>query len=209
MVMRILVVLIFFSSFWHTSDTSVPKKSSKTTTKVSKSRNLKETKSSPRIGMVLDAYNGIEVYYNGDIENVIGRNTTPDGYNLGLKYQCVEFVKRYYYYHYKHKMPNTYGHAKQFFNPELPDRKYNSSRGLYQFSNGSMYPPDPGDILVFDGNDENPYGHIGIVTMNKDNVVEMIQQNVGQSTRSSFQLLKRHNKYYLADSNVLGWLRKA
>ncbi len=49
------------------------------------------------VGQQIDSLNGVYVYYNGSIDNVIGRNTTADGYNLGLKYQCVEFVKRYYY----------------------------------------------------------------------------------------------------------------
>ena len=51
-------------------------------------------------GSKLDSLNGVYVYFNGSMRNVSGRNTTPDGYNLGLKYQCVEFVKRYYYKHY-------------------------------------------------------------------------------------------------------------
>ncbi len=47
------------------------------------------------IGQEIDQLNGVQVYYNGGVDTVTGRNTTPDGYNLGLKYQCVEFVKRY------------------------------------------------------------------------------------------------------------------
>ena len=49
------------------------------------------------VGQQIDSLNGVYVYYNGRADNVIGRNTTADGHNLGLKYQCVEFVKRYYY----------------------------------------------------------------------------------------------------------------
>ena len=55
------------------------------------------------------------------MNNVSGRNVTVDGYNLGLKYQCVEFVKRYYYKHYRHKMPNSYGNAKDFFIAQISD----------------------------------------------------------------------------------------
>ncbi|MDW5290896.1 hypothetical protein [Formosa sp. PL04] len=60
--------------------------------------------------------------------HVSGRNTTPDGYNLGLKYQCVEFVKGYYYEHYNHKMPDSYGHAKSFFNSGIKDGKRRNQR---------------------------------------------------------------------------------
>ena len=70
---------------------------------------------SMEIGDKVDSLNGVFVYYNHSVGNVSGRNTTADGYNLGLKYQCVEFVKRYYYENLNHKMPNSYGHAKDFF----------------------------------------------------------------------------------------------
>ena len=67
------------------------------------------------VGDAIDNLNGVAVYHNGPTSNVLGRNTV-DGYNLGLKYQCVEFVKRYYYHHLHHKMPDSWGHAKSFFN---------------------------------------------------------------------------------------------
>lgn len=56
------------------------------------------------VGQQIDSLNGVYVYYNGGVENVTGRNITEDGYNLGLKYQCVEFVKRYYYEYLNHKI---------------------------------------------------------------------------------------------------------
>jgi hypothetical protein len=36
-----------------------------------------------------------------------------------------EFVKRYDYEHLGHKMPDSYGHAKQFFNAALSDGALN------------------------------------------------------------------------------------
>ena len=93
--------------------------------------------SPPQVGEVIDSFNGINVYYNGDQGNVFGRNLAAGNYNLGLKYQCVEFVKRYYYINYGHKMPYTNGHAKELFDETLPDLKLNHKRDLYQFINGS------------------------------------------------------------------------
>lgn len=39
-----------------------------------------------KVGDTLDVHEGVVVYYNGTTGNVTGRNTTSDGYNLGLKY---------------------------------------------------------------------------------------------------------------------------
>jgi ABC-type multidrug transport system fused ATPase/permease subunit len=73
------------------------------------------------VGEQLDELNGVAIYYNDGVNTVQGRNLSQDGYNLGLRYQCVEFVKRYYFERHGHRMPNTYGHAKDFFDPTLSD----------------------------------------------------------------------------------------
>ncbi len=162
----------------------------------------------PGIGSVIDSYNGVNVYYNGEDANVFGRSMTGDNYNLGLKYQCVEFVKRFYYIHYNHKMPYSYGHATDLFNDDLPDRKLNKKRGLYQFKNGSEYRPLPGDILIFRGNYKNPYGHAAIVTLSKDRKLEFIQQNVGMSSREILNVEEIDNRFFIVDPDIKGWMRK-
>ena len=160
------------------------------------------------VGEIIDRFNNIEVYYNGDSKNVFGRNTTYDDYNLGLNYQCVEYVKRYYYYIYNHKMPDSYGHAKNLFDKKLPDTKLNRKRGLYQFKNGSLYRPLPGDIIVFDSNRKNKFGHAGIVTYSKGSECEIIQQNNGAKTREIIGVMEVDQKFFVLDKDVLGWLRK-
>lgn len=159
-------------------------------------------------GEVIDSFNNVPVYYNGeDFTNVSGRNTTADGYNLGLKYQCVEFVKRYYHNHYGHKMPNTYGHAKEFFDPSLPDVAFNYDRGLMQYRNIRYEAPMVGDLLVYDGHGSNPFGHVGIISEVSDSYVEYISQNVGEKTRQRIKLVEFQGIYTIADYDVLGWLR--
>jgi len=159
-------------------------------------------------GEVLDSYNGVPVYYNGEnYTNVSGRNVTSDGYNLGLKYQCVEFVKRYYFINYGHRMPYTYGHAKELFDEALEDRRLNHKRDLYQFKNGSEYRPLPGDIMVFDANHRNPFGHTGIVTVSVGNKVEIIHQNVGEKTRELFIVSEIDGRFFVVDPDVKGWMR--
>ena len=49
------------------------------------------------IGQQIDQLNGIPVYFNGETLHSQGRNKSADGYNYSLKWQCVEFIKRYYY----------------------------------------------------------------------------------------------------------------
>jgi surface antigen len=163
------------------------------------------------IGQIVDSLNGVYVYYNGSIGNVSGRNLTPDGYNLGLKYQCVEFVKRYYYEHLNHKMPNSYGHAKDFFNSSIKDGNLNPGRNLIQYQNPGMAKPEINDILVFKGTVLNPYGHVAIISAVHDNKIGIIQQNAGillSSSRDTLELKFEKNKWTIKNNHIMGWLRK-
>ena len=104
-----------------------------------------------KVGQVLDSLSGVKVYYNGGVDHISGRNVTKDNYNLGLKYQCVEFVKRYYYEHLNHKMPDAYGHAKDFFDSKVKDGQLNSKRNLIQYTNPGKTKPQVGDLVIFSG----------------------------------------------------------
>lgn len=161
-------------------------------------------------GQPVDTLNGVVIYYNGAVNHTAGRNTSPDGYNIGLKWQCVEFVKRYYFEFLHHKMPDSYGHAKDFYNKKIMDGALNSARDLVQFSNGSSSSPLPNDLLVFDGHTFNPYGHVAIVSQVLPDKIQIAQQNPGPtgSSRVWIGLKKDGGKWYVNDDLVLGWLRK-
>lgn len=162
------------------------------------------------VGDKIDSLNGVYVYYNNLVGNVEGRNVTADGYNIGLRYQCVEFVKRYYYEHLDHKMPDSYGHAKDFFNKQLPDGTFNKRRNLMQFSSPSRSKPKVDDLLVFEGTAINKYGHVAIISNVSEGSVEIIQQNPGPwgSSRETFNLTQTSGMWEIEKTETLGWLRK-
>jgi hypothetical protein len=162
----------------------------------------------PKYATIIDTYNGVNVYYNGQNPGNDLRSKTADGYNLGLKYQCVEFVKRYYYKKRNHKMPESYGHAKSYIIPTLKDGALNEQRNLSQYKNGSAFAPKPDDILVFGPSVFNDYGHVAIVIQVEDRTVQIVQQNVGCKTRAKLKIELRDNGYWFDNKRVLGWLRK-
>lgn len=162
------------------------------------------------IGDVIDSHNDIPVYYNGSVSTNLGRNRSNDGYNYGLKYQCVEFIKRYYYDHLKHKMPNTFGNAKDFFDKKVADGERNKERDLIQYQNGSQSKPNVDDIIVFDATEFNPYGHVAIVSHVTEDEIVIVQQNAGRfnNSRAIIPLEQEGKKWKLDNSRILGWLRK-
>ncbi len=159
------------------------------------------------IGKKIDSFNNVWVYYNGNPKNVNGRNLTKDGYNLGLNYQCVEFVKRYYYEYLNHKMPNSYGHAKDFYDRETLDGELNKSRNLIQYNNPSISKPKVNDILVFDKSTFNKFGHVSIVSKVYENSIEVVQQNVFLNSREDYDLILIDGKWKVDSERILCWLR--
>jgi hypothetical protein len=161
-----------------------------------------------RVGRVLDSYKGVPVYDNGLLFfQSHGRNYSADGYYYGQKWQCVEFIKRFYYDAKGHKMPDVMGHARTFFDETVPDGALNPRRGLLQYRNGSPEKPCPDDLLVFA---DTKYGHVGIVTQVGDDYVEIIQQNILGRTRRRFVLVNSNGRFSITEPRrPAGWLRKA
>lgn len=161
------------------------------------------------IGQALDSLNGVKVYYNGGVGHTGKRNISADGYNIGISYQCVEFVKRYYYEYYHHKMPDSYGNAKDFFDSSVKDGALNKARNLLQYTNPSRYKPETGDLVIFDGHGGNPYGHVAIVSSVKAHEIEIIQQNPGPfaPSRVTFDLDSTAKGFVIGHERLLGRLR--
>lgn len=162
------------------------------------------------IGQKVDSLNGVFVYYNGEVGHVLGRELTKDGYNLGLKYQCVEFVKRYYYEELNHKMPNSYGHAKDFFDANVKDGQISKQRNLTQYKNPSNSMPKVNDLVIYSGTVFNKYGHVSIISKVSEKEIEIIQQNPrpNGNSRETFQLISKDGKWQINNDLILGWLRK-
>lgn len=163
-----------------------------------------------RWGIPIDSFNNVTVYYNGSVGTANGRNKTPDGYNLGMKYQCVEFVKRYYYEHLHHKMPDSYGNARDFFDNAVRDGQRNAKRDLTQYTNPSVAKPQVDDLVVLDGTVFNRYGHVAIVCEVSEDTLTIIQQNPGPSAPSRATMAIKHTggRWQIDNTRVLGWLRK-
>jgi len=155
----------------------------------------------------IDSFNGVAVYDNGpDFTAIHGKNYSPDGYYYGCKWQCVEYVKRYYYLKKKHCMPDLFGNARDFFDPAISQGKINYLRGLIQYRNGGDMKPHVEDLLVFT---RAKYGHVAIVTAVESDYIEIIQQNVASGTRQKIKLEMRNGRYYLGNGKEpAAWLRK-
>jgi len=158
------------------------------------------------IGAKLDEYRGVAVYSNGLIYSKShGKHYSEDGYYYGQKWQCVEFVKRFFLQAHHHEMPDVWGHAKDFFDESIEHGRLNTKRGLLQFKNGGNIYPKTGDLLVFTN---GGFGHVAIICRVTTNDVEVIQQNVIGHPRQKFRLTWTPSSFQIGDSyQPAGWLR--
>ena len=130
------------------------------------------------------------------------RHFATDGYCYGKIGQCVEFVKRYYHDHLQHSFPNEWGHAKSFYDPNLPDGAFNADRALYQFKNGNVKQPKLNDIIIFN---KSYYGHVAIVSEVTDNYIVIKQQNCRKPTKR-IALSYVNNRWEIEDSSCVAFL---
>ena len=107
-------------------------------------------------------------------------------------------------------MPDSYGHAKDFFEKTLADGKKSKRRNLTQYSNPSKTKPKVDDLLIFDGTTFNKYGHVAIISKVMETRIEIIQQNPGPTNKSreTFSLENKDGTWEIKSNRALGWLRK-
>ncbi|MFQ3671034.1 MAG: CHAP domain-containing protein [Verrucomicrobiia bacterium] len=146
------------------------------------------------------------VYHNGpDIVTSHGRHFAPCGYYYGQKWQCVEFIKRFYFDALGHAFPDVMGHAKDFFDPSVPHGQINHRRALLQFRNGYGVRPQPDDLLVFT---EGTYGHVAIISHVGSRHIEIVQQNILGQPRAILPLARHGSTWHVGQHHPpAGWLR--
>lgn len=121
----------------------------------------------------LASYKGVSARSNQDYpyDSCDGPST------YGLKYQCVEYVRRFYHLvkgiETRDGMPGRGwdGNADTYF-------KTAGEKGLEALENGGSTPPLPDDIITFEG---GAHGHVAIITAVTDDHIEFIEQNFSPS----------------------------
>ncbi len=153
------------------------------------------------VGVEMGSLGGTPIYFNNGDTGNLGRNYSKDGYDYGLKWQCVEFIRRYYYDALGISF-SARGHAQDYFLDA-------ESHGLTAFVNENTEKPQRNDLFVahYGGT-----GHIAVISEVTDTTVKIAQQNYGMQPLMTYPLLKivKNGKtYWKIDHPMYGWCRKA
>ncbi len=169
-------------------------------------------------GIEIGSLDGVPGYYNGSIvPEDWGRNNI-DGYDTGLKWQCVEYVRRYYYSQYGVKM-GAGRHGGMFSNASVDDGgttfdgliQYTYSKGNSnsKTDDGFSVKPQKGDVFVAGS---GSYGHVAIVAEVSDTNVTIAQQNMageGFTRRITVKQGVNGKWQFVNYENVLALLRRS
>lgn len=155
-----------------------------------------------KFGNSYGVVNGVDAFSNGASGYASNSYNTTQGFNTGMKWQCVEFINRYYLIVYGLSIRISGNNANEYFNTA-------SKRGLKGYSNGSDA-PRIGDIICFSG---GTYGHVGIVIEVGSSYVKIAHQNGGTTNPIGLILSKSGNTISASKLGsaykVQGLLRKA
>ncbi len=148
---------------------------------------------------------GIFAYSNGEKTGgggTCGTNSVS-GYTTGYKWQCVEYVNRYFFQKFGKKI--SWGNANTYYSNA-------SSKGLKNAKNGGTDKPQTGNIICSAG---GSYGHVAIIKEVGSNYIKVVQQNWSCSSseiKLSMSVKSKDGKKYYTVSGfsssypIQGWL---
>jgi|ERR1044071_1447028 surface antigen len=157
-------------------------------------------------GTNLGSFNGVTVFSNGSSTFYSGLSNTVNGIYTGIKWQCVEYVRRYYLVVYGANLGALYrGNANTWYDNA-------GKMGLDRFPNGSTTSPQVGDIITSNG---GSFGHVAIVRSVTSNQVCTAQQNFSNDTTDVNRCLSLTISGgtftvggFSASFPIRGWLRR-
>ncbi len=118
----------------------------------------------------------LDIFSNGTPEFVsTDYQVDREGHYLGLKYQCVELIRRYLYELTGINFARRWqeGHAQDWF----------LFATMMKLTKIPIEDVTEGDIICFSG--KAPHGHIGIVLSKENNRIQFVHQNYDASVVSS------------------------
>jgi glutathionylspermidine amidase/synthetase len=148
---------------------------------------------------------GVAIYHNPKKEketyHVAKKTETYDGIRYGIKYQCVEFVRRYYIKKFHSTFPEVDNAYELFDLKYATDLQTNKKVRLRAIPNSIQNIPEPGDMIIW--KPEGRYRDTGHVAIMKEivnrSIVTIVEQN--GKTHNGQRNIQIHHP------GILGWMR--
>lgn len=138
------------------------------------------TKYSPYIfGNQIGVWNGVRIYSNKQYENDETNSNHYNGNYTGIKWQCVEYARRYLII----TRNITFSDVTSAF--EIPNANFTTLNGTIVVPTNDL---DVGSLIVWPKNYEfnSPHGHVAVVSSIKSNGVTVVEQNYNNKSLHNF-----------------------
>jgi glutathionylspermidine amidase/synthetase len=155
---------------------------------------------------------GVEAYSNCQSRCVIFEPNKWKGTYTGIKWQCVEYARRWLLVH-KGAVYGDVDIAADIWDKidHLTHVATNTRIPLEPHLNGSNQPPQIGDLLVY-ARAFYDTGHVAVVTDvdYENSVIEVGEQNYNnepwpEDYARTIEFIKKDNNYWLLDGYLIGW----
>jgi surface antigen len=155
-------------------------------------------------GTYLGQFAEVAAYSNGSALYASYVNNSVNGIYTGMKWQCVEYVRRYFLSTFNTDLASKYnGNANYWYTNA-------AAMGLEQYANGGTTPPQVGDILCATGPSSN--GHVAIIKRITGSKIFTAQQNFANDSTDldkPLTLTVSNGTYTVSGyTGIQGWLRK-
>jgi surface antigen len=153
-------------------------------------------------GTYIGSFNSVNAYSNRVMGYLSYEYNYLNGTFTGMKWQCVEYVQRYYLQIYGMNIQPFMRNADSFYSNA-------SGAGLLSYPNGGSVAPQVGDIICSNGGNS---GHVAIVREVGSNYINVIHQNWSNSSSDNSDTISRNgntvNPFNLYSGYpIVGWLR--
>lgn len=148
-------------------------------------------------GQQVGDLDGVAIYSNSDV----GKPATQPSWSYGLKWECVEFARRYTSKQYGRTLPRVTSAVDFWTASGMPT-------DLRRVSNGGVELPQKGDLPIMAN---GGHGHVVVVASASSSSVTIAQQNTARPTQplsvstSSLAGSKTYRVSALTGYTTLGW----
>ena len=156
---------------------------------------------------------GVKAYSNCQSSCVVFDPNQENGTYTGIKWQCVEFTRRWLINQHGLSFGDVDVAADMWALQSLTKLSDQSSVALKTFENGAKQPPKRGDLLIY-GREYQGTGHAAIVLQidRKHGIVRVAEQNYKnqkwlENYARTIQLIQKDGRNWMLDAYLLGWKR--
>ena len=156
---------------------------------------------------------GIKSYSNCNSSCVIFESNHYKGTYTGIKWQCVEYARRWLL----HQHGVVYGDVEIAADIWQLDQLINPTTGefhkFHSFVNGSNTKPSIGDLLIY-GKEYLGTGHVAVIVHvdEKNGMLHLAEQNYANdkwnnSYARQVSFLSKNDQFWILDGHLIGWKR--